>query len=295
MSKPNTLFKRAYNRTLDLLAGHDTLPSEPELGAMLSVSRTTVRSVLARLAAEGLIEWEKRDKRVRRRPEGRDYFAADETDRTADIVERWFMQHILVEDARPGRSLNELEMARAIGVGTGTVREFLIRFSRFGLIEKRQHSTWILKGFTRAFALELTEVREMFEMRSARAFATLPQDDPAWAALTAIEAEHRRMKETISESFREFSGLDERFHRLVHNAVANRFITDFDDVIAMVFHYHYSWNKLDERRRNEVAVDEHLAYIEALRGRDPAAIERACARHLRSARKTLLASIRFEG
>ena len=42
-----------------------------------------------------------------------------------------------------------------------------IRFSRFGLIEKRPNSHWVLKGFTRDFALELTEVREMFELRSA--------------------------------------------------------------------------------------------------------------------------------
>ena len=32
------------------------------------------------------------------------------------------------------------------------------------------------EGFTRAFALELTEIREMFELRSAAAFAALPEE-----------------------------------------------------------------------------------------------------------------------
>jgi DNA-binding GntR family transcriptional regulator len=42
--------------------------------------------------------------------------------------------------------INELELAREIGVGTSSVREFLIRFSRFGLIEKRPNSHWVLKA-----------------------------------------------------------------------------------------------------------------------------------------------------
>ncbi len=294
MSKPNTLFKQAYNGCLDLLAERTALPSEPQLSVLLGVSRTTVRAVLTRLAEAGLIAWDKREKRALRPPSPLDYFAAGETDRTADIVERWFMQRILVDDALPGRGINELEMAREIGVSTGTVREFLIRFSRFGLIEKRRHSTWVLKGFTRAFALELTDVREMFEHRSAALFARLPETHPIWRSLALIEAEHVAMRGAIDTSYRAFSELDERFHRLVHGAADNRFITDFYDVIAMVFHYHYRWNRTDQRERNEVAVDEHLDYIAALRSRDAAAVETACARHLRSARETLMRSIRFE-
>ncbi|MGO7360454.1 GntR family transcriptional regulator, partial [Rhizobium ruizarguesonis] len=58
----------------------------------------------------------------------------------------------------PGMQINELELAREIGNGTTSVREFLIRFSRFGLIEKRPKSHWTIKGFTREFALELADV-----------------------------------------------------------------------------------------------------------------------------------------
>ncbi|MGO8565243.1 FCD domain-containing protein, partial [Rhizobium ruizarguesonis] len=64
----------------------------------------------------------------------------------------------------------------------------------------------------------------------------------------------------------------------------NRFIESFQDVIAMVFHYLYQWNKRDERARNEVAIGEHLALIEALESRNIALIDRACRLHLTSAR-----------
>jgi DNA-binding GntR family transcriptional regulator len=291
MSKNNNVYKEAYNRGLRLVEETRSLPSEPELGTLLGVSRTTVRAILARMEETGLIAWNKRDKTVLRAPMADDFFPEEETDTLSQIIERNFMRRLLAGGAEAGMQINELEMAREIGVGTTSVREFLIRFSRFGLIEKRRNSHWVLKGFTRAFALELTEIREMFELRSAAAFCHLPSDNPVWAELDALETEHRELDAAIAERFTEFSELDERFHRLVHRASHNRFIVDFYDVIAMIFHYHYQWNKIGERQRNTVAVKEHLAYIEALKSRDAAKVDAACRKHLDSARHTLLTSI----
>jgi DNA-binding GntR family transcriptional regulator len=276
---------------LRLVGEVESLPSEPSLGATLGVSRTTVRAILTRMEETGLIAWNKRDKKVLRGVRADDYFPEDETDTLSQIIERNFMRRLLAGGAEAGIQINELEMAREIGVGTTSVREFLIRFSRFGLIEKRRNSHWVLKGFTRAFALELTEIREMFELRSAAAFVALPPDNPAWEQLDSLEAEHRALAESIATRFNEFSELDERFHRLIHSASRNRFIVDFYDVIAMIFHYHYGWNKAGERQRKEVALAEHLAYIAALRSRDPAKVDAACRLHLKSARHTLLTSM----
>ncbi|WP_075215196.1 GntR family transcriptional regulator [Mongoliimonas terrestris] len=291
MSKQNTVFKDAYNRALGLLENEARLPSEPDLALRLKVSRTTVRSILAQMVDAGLIRWDKREKTVLRAPTLADRFPEHETDSVAEIIERRFMQQILAGGAEPGMQINELELARDIGVGTTPVREFLIRFSRFGLIEKRPNSHWVLKGFTRDFALELTEVREMFELRSAAAFVRLPPDHPAWRDLAAVEAEHAALLRDIDRRYPDFSELDERFHRIVHGASRNRFIIDFYDVIAIVFHYHYQWNKTDAKARNTIAIQEHLLYIAALRSGDPLRVEDACRRHLASARATLLGSL----
>lgn len=209
MAKQNTVFKDAYNRTLKLIEETDTLPSEPELGGLLSVSRTTVRAVLTRLGEVGLVAWDKRSKTVLRRPVENDYFPDEETNSLSEIIERSFMRRILAGGAQPGMQINELELAREIGIGTTSVREFLIRFSRFGLIEKRPNSHWVLKGFTREFALELTEVREMFELRSAAAFVHLAADHPAWAELKTVEAQHHALLAEIDTRYTEFSELDE--------------------------------------------------------------------------------------
>ena len=96
--------------------------------------------------------------------------------------------------------------------------------------------------------------------------------------------------EEIEERFHDFSDLDSRLHRLINSVVPNRFIEGFQDVITLIFHYHYQWNKQDERQRNEVAIREHLTYIEALLSRNVTMIELACRAHLSSARETLLRS-----
>jgi DNA-binding GntR family transcriptional regulator len=292
--KSDTVFKRAFNDALDLVSAlkeGGSLPSESKLARQLGVSRTTVRKVLAELSDRGALAGIGGDlavsvtehQIVKRFPES-------ETISTSQQVERHFMEWMLRDDARPGTTINERELARQFGVATTGIREFLNRFERFGLIEKRPNAGWLFKGFTPRFALELFEIREMFELRSAKAFGALPPDSPLWSRLEAIRAEHVDLLAAIQERFHDFSDLDSRFHRLLNLAAPNRFVDSFYDIISLIFHYHYQWNKRDEQLRNEVAAREHLTYIEALRGRNPAIIELACRAHLASARQTLLSS-----
>ena len=186
--------------------------------------------------------------------------------------------------------INELELARQFGVATSGIREFLNRFQHFGLIEKRPHGGWVLNGFTTRFALELFEIRELFELRSAQAFAELPSDRAIWHELDSLREEHLLLLSEIEERYHDFSDLDSRLHRLINSVFPNRFIEGFQDVIAVIFHYHYQWNKQDERHRNEVAIREHITYIDALVSRNKSLIELACKAHLASAKETLLRS-----
>jgi DNA-binding GntR family transcriptional regulator len=198
------------------------------------------------------------------------------------------MEWMVRDDARPGTVINERELARQFGVATGAIREFLNRFQHHGLIEKRPNAGWLFKGFTTAFALELFEIREMFELRSAQTFAALPELSPAWEKLASLRQEHEALLADVDLRFHDFSDLGNRFHRFINSAAPNRFVDDFYDIISLIFHYHYQWNKQDERQRNETALREHLTYIDALQNRNPALIELACRAHLASAKVTLI-------
>ncbi len=291
--KTDVVFKRAFNDALDLVSAlkdGDPLPSENALSASLGVSRTTVRKVLARLASDGLVTGSGRQRLVRPELDRAQRFPTGETVSMAAQVEKRFLDWMSRDDPAPGTIISELELARNFGVATSGVREFLIRFQRFGLVEKRPNAGWVFKGFTTSFALELFEIREMFELRSARAFAALPDNSQHWQQMEVLRQEHLTLQREIDARFRDFSDLDSQFHRLINSAAPNRFINGFYDVITLIFHYHYQWNKRDERQRNEVALVEHLVYIEALLSQNPLRVELACRAHLASAKDTLLRS-----
>lgn len=296
--KTDTVFKRAFNDSLDLVAAlgdGDQLPSENTLSRQLGVSRTTVRKILSTLAHRGIVGGSGRHRIVRSARGAMQRFPEAETVSMAAQVEERFMEWMLRDNARPGTAINELELARKFGVATTGIREFLNRFQHFGLIEKRTNAGWVFKGFTASFALELFEIREMFELRSARAFGELPVSSPLWERIEALRSEHLLLLSDIEDRYHDFSELDSRFHRLINSAAPNRFISDFYDIITLIFHYHYQWNKQDERHRNEVAIREHLTYIEALLGRNPSMIELACRAHLGSAKETLIRSTTVQG
>jgi DNA-binding GntR family transcriptional regulator len=291
--KTDAVFKRAFNDAVDVISGlraGEALPSENELGARLSVSRTTVRKILTTLEERGVVGGSGRQRFVRSARAKLKRFPQAETVPMSEQVEKRFMEWMLRDNTRPGTSINELELARQFGVATTGIREFLNRFQRFGLIEKRPNAGWVFKGFTPSFALELFEIREMFELRSAMAFAALPGASLHWQKLETLREEHVSLLNNIDERYHDFSDLDSRFHRLVNSAAPNRFIEDFFELITLIFHYHYQWNKQDERQRNEVAIREHLTYIEALLSRNPSIVQLACRAHMASAKETLMRS-----
>jgi DNA-binding GntR family transcriptional regulator len=295
--KTNAIFKRTYNACLDLLANRPIgahLGSEPILARQLDVSRTTVRATLSALSACGLIRMKGRDKIVQKRPVPADYYPEIETEPVSDLVEKRFMQWILHGDCKPGQQINSLELARQFGVSTSAIREYLNSFSQFGLLERRPSGSWIVKGFTKEFALELSEVRELFELRSVQRFVELPDSDVAWRSLEAINRDHLQLREEIEKRHGDFSALDERFHRLINNTSRNRFMVNFYALISMIFHYHYQWSKIGEKERHVVAIGEHLAYIEALRSRDKELAMARCRAHMNTARATLLRSIEVQ-
>jgi len=294
--KGNAVYKRAYNGCLARVSALDIgahLPSEADLVQELTVSRTTVRAVLSSLSEAGILAPEGARRRLARHPGPGDYFPDTQTVSAGAAVERRFMEWILQGDVRAGQLLNSAELARKFGTSTTTIREYLTHFQHYGLLERRPNSAWVYKGMTPEFAGEIYDVREMFELRSARDFIEQPADARAWKVLDELEAQHHYLLANIDAKHLEFPALDEALHRLIHEASGNRFIIDFYDVISAIFHYTYQWNKDDERPRSIVALNEHLAYISALRSRDPRAIDTRCRAHLKTARATLIRAIRL--
>lgn len=293
MARSDRLFKQAYNDCLDLIASGGDLASIAGLARQLGTSRTTVRRVVERLAEAGVTRGGKSSLAVARPTRRGDYFRPDETQSTEKAIETAFMRWVLAENIQPMTRLREAELSRQFGVSTSALREFLIRFSRFGLIRKEPQRYWVFEGFTKELALELSDVREMFELRAIGHLVELPDNHIIWNRILDLRDDHLTILLNIDSEFMNFPELDERFHRTINGAAENRFINDFQDLISMIFHYHYSWNKRFEKERNNNAVQEHIAYLDALIDRDGAKARDALRFHLETSRNTLMKAINW--
>lgn len=294
MSRSST-YKESYNRALDLICARGKskeLPTEVALSLQWSVSRTTVRGILSGLHDIGIIEWSGRTKKILRKPRTNDYYPEEETASNADRLPSLFMDYIFAGELNPGATLNESELAKYFDVSSTVVREFLIRFSRFGLIEKKPNRHWVLNGFTREFADELFTVRELFERRAFQSF--LNADKQEHQKVIALKSDHALMLKNIKNEFMQFPRLDEQFHRIWVDAFGNRFVQDFFELISLVFHYHYRWNKIDEMQRNRIAIKQHLKIIVAIEAGKLDEANAVFLEHLSHAKESLIASVAWD-
>jgi len=296
VARTDERFREAFNALLDRCAGLEPgqqLPAELALAADLEVSRTVVRAALERLQAEGLIEWNGRQKTLVRLPRATDRLAVQADQISPEELERQFLDWILRFDVAPGTALNVTYLAKTFRVTAYGLQEFLASLSRLGLVRRRPRGGWELVGFTRDYAVELSDFRMILELNAVSHVISLPAGDPIWQRLAVLEADHRQLADEIATRYHDFSLLDERFHTTLGKTVQNRFASEFQKVITLVFHYHYQWDKKDERERNTAAIGEHLRLIEALQARDEQAALAAAREHLQTSKQTLLNSLRI--
>lgn len=294
MARSPTVSRRSANLLLDHIEGSvavgEALPTEHQLAALGEGSRSAVRSAIAHFFSRGLISGLK-ERRLLRKPVPADYFDVADLQSGTERVRQVLMELIYQGDWPPGTEFSEADLSRAAGVSTISVREFLIGFSRFGLIRKKPHGGWRLCAFDRAFAMEVADVRQMFELAAIERFAALAADDPAFATLAQLIARHEQLGAVMPARHQDFPALDRDFHTFLIGRLDNRFAQGFYDIVSLVFHYHYQWDKGSEVSRNGNAVYEHLAILNALARRDNAAAMDGMRRHLASSRSTLLQAV----
>lgn len=295
MARSDTRYREAYNTILDYcgtLPIGAPMPAESALSEIAGVSRTVIRRCLTRLAETGLITWDGRDKRVLRAPSDADRILLPDAHGSSDDLEKRFLDWILRFDVPANTPLSVAELSRNFDVPQHELKEFLAGLSRFGLVARRKQGGWMMLGFTREFAIELSEFRSVLELNAISHVVEAPVDHPIWPRLAEIRQAHLALKGRIATDFHEFSKLDETFHEAINSVVKNRFVAEFQKVISLIFHYHYMWDKTHEKMRNEAAISEHLAIIDALDARDGDAAREAASRHLRTSKTTLLSSLR---
>jgi DNA-binding GntR family transcriptional regulator len=293
MSRQNDLFKKTVNQLLktikESMSTGDILSSDSHIAKQLEVSRSTARKAIDHLVELDILAKQGPQRVLLTLPKKDVIFDLKELAPPKEQqVESYFLASILNGKIKPGDQFSELELARQSKCNTMAVREFLIRFSRFGLIEKEPRSQWKMKTFDLDFVDQLFEVRHLFEMHSLSRFMLLDDDHLNWQSLNILLQDHKTLKLSTQKDFHLFSQLDNRFHGLLQTAHPNQFIHQFYEIISFVFHYHYQWDKKDEKERNLVAIDEHIDIITKMLLKDFRGATLSLETHLNTAKRSLL-------
>ena len=289
------LIQETVNNILKSLADFQeettVLLKDNTLAKKLNVSRTTIRTALVELEKKGIVEIDGSHKKVIRSPKKEDFFDTSlGVSSKEEIIEHYFLDLINHGKLLPGDKFSELELAKSSGCNTITVREFLIKFSRFGLIEKKPRSKWQMIKFDEKFALELVEFRRILEMSSITKLLATPKDDKVWQELAQLLDMHVEVLADFETRYTELSELDRKFHYIIQQASCNRFFMQFFNVVSLICHYHYQWDKSDEIERNKVALKEHVEIITHLLTHNASGVITALETHLNTAKTTLLRS-----
>lgn len=295
MARTDERFRSAFNDCLTLIGQYkvgDSLPAETALAERFKVSRTIVRAVLTALCDGGVVHWQGRDKTILRLPVKVDRLPLRGDYVPRDALERRFLEWILRFDVAAGTPLNVAKLAKEFSVPPHALQEFLSGLSQSGLVARRPRGGWLLLGFTAEYAIELSELRALLELNAVRKLVHLPKSHAIWQELDVLEHQHHDLAARIETDYHDFSRLDGAFHTALNSVVENRFVSQFQKSISLIFHYHYQWDKRMERDRNTAAIAEHLTLISALKGRDEVAAVAAASAHLLTSKATLLGSLR---
>ena len=171
-------------------------------------------------------------------------------------------------------------------------REFLLKFSRYNLIESEKRGQWNMKKFEQSWAEQLFELREMLETHALQHFLNLPDSDARWLQAKTLLERHRTLRDSIGNSFRMFSQLDRDFHSLLLSAADNIFFNQSLEIISVIFHFHYQWDESDLKQRNIIAIDEHMTILSALICRSDLDANLALRNHLNSAKQSMINSLK---
>ncbi|HFZ8994907.1 TPA: FCD domain-containing protein [Citrobacter freundii] len=297
MSRSQNLRHNVINQVIDDMAHNhlpSPLPSQSALAEMYNVSRTTVRHILRHLHECGVLTQAGSDYVIVRPPGSDDGFVcttASITEQTR-IFEQAFFCMINQRQLRAGETFSEIQLAKIAGVSPVVVREYLLKFGRYNIIQSEKRGQWRMMQFDQSWAEQLFELREILETHALQHFLNLPASDPRWLEAKTLLERHRTLRENVGDDFRQFSRLDRDFHVLILSAANNIFFNQSLEIISVIFHFHYQWDERDLKQRNIIAIDEHMTILSALICRSDMDATRALHNHLNTAKQSMIRAIK---
>lgn len=201
---------------------------------------------------------------------------------TEEILRTWIVEGRFA----PGERLNEVDLARELGISRGPLREALQRLSASGLVTIISHRGAYVRTFARREIADLFELRIALEEMAAGLAAeriTDQEADELRSTMTDIAAQ---MKASDPAPYPDAVDLHSRIATLSRNTVL---VAHLAEVHAHLTLARVTSGNRPDRARD--AVSEHEQIVRAIVERDRAGARECMGDHLRHAMTSALSSL----
>ena len=202
----------------------------------------------------------------------------------AMLAQRELERRIVSGELAVGTKLNEVDIANALGVSRGPVREAFRALDQAGLVRVEKNRGVFVRQLSLEEASEVYEVRAALEGLIGRLAAQRIDADELEQLRAIVKKMAARDKSRKAEAY---FALNLEFHELVARAARNQ---------SLLTHYRRVVNELDLYRRETltrssdvipVSTREHEAIVSALAKGDEKAAERLLVEHVLHSRERL--------
>ncbi len=202
----------------------------------------------------------------------------------ADKAYELIKERIISLELDPEVPIDEMALARRVGMPPGTVSEAVSRLVDEGWLERTNGEVKVTEETLANILSQLFEVRSVLEglcARLAAERATEEQLESLAAMMPQFEEAARRADPEA------WIQLDQRFHALIYQAAGNIFLENvLREVYALDLRIWYIiLNRMTDLPR---IVESHRAIVNALRERDGRAAERALTGHIQESRAIVM-------
>lgn len=251
-------------RHLDGLQAGNPVPGEVDLATECHVSRTTVRKVLERMEAKGLVRWADGRRVLARRvlPADAPPQVSEPLSREQQVA-RFVLEKIARNELQPGQSLSEKGIATELGVSTGPVREAMLTLAPLGVIRKRARRQWEVAALDARQWEELMELRTLIEGFCLEKLLVGAGAKRHRGFLEQQRTRMRRLLQAPSIDFGEFLNLDLAFHRWLINSCDNQVLIERHRFIYVIIEFQMR-NRSYSEDRAHLGAGQHVELIEAL-------------------------------
>lgn len=203
--------------------------------------------------------------------------------RQSEAAYQFIKSRILDGTYRPSQKLNESYLSEVIGVSRNTVKKALLMLERENLVEVENNKGATIKSFTLEEILNYMEIREVLEALVARkAVENITEEQ-----LARMEQILQQMRDHFNNNELEaYSRCNRDFHGVIYEASTNQ------EAVQLITTIKTQLNRFQLRTillpgRSEGSYREHENILNALKSRDPEAVEEALRTHISSVRNLI--------